>query len=170
MSQRAPAADPRLRRRGMPGLGGKNVLVTGGTSGIGQATAVRLAEHGANVAINYLATPDEASGTEEQVHTCLRTVRRHGVRDVLVRGDVSFEEDKRPWITHDAQGMLVALLLRRLAYNLLSLFKSVTQRSDEKRHTTTWKTLFHWVTKSLEQATEEHVVGLREREVQPVFS
>jgi glucose 1-dehydrogenase len=67
--------------------------VTGGTSGIGQATAVRFAEHGANVAINYLTTPDEAAGTEAQVHTCLRQVRQHGVRDILVQGDVSSEED-----------------------------------------------------------------------------
>jgi NADPH:quinone reductase-like Zn-dependent oxidoreductase len=52
MPPTAPAGDPRHRRRGMPGLLGKNVLVTGGTSGIGQATAVRFAEHGANVAIN----------------------------------------------------------------------------------------------------------------------
>ena len=89
----APAVDPRLRRRGMPGLLGKNVLVTGGTSGIGQATAVRFAEHGANVAINYLTTPDEAAGTKEKVHTCLRKVRQHRVRDVLVQGDVSSEED-----------------------------------------------------------------------------
>ena len=89
----APAVNPQFRRRGMPGLLGKNVLVTGGTSGIGQATAVRFAEHGANVAINYLTTPDEAAGTEEQVHTCLRKVRQHGVRDVLVQGNVSSEED-----------------------------------------------------------------------------
>jgi glucose 1-dehydrogenase len=93
MPSTAPAVDPRLCRRGMPGLMGKNVLVTGGTSGIGQAIAVRFAEHGANVAINYLATPDEAAATKEQVHTCLGKVRQHGVRDVLVQGDVSSEED-----------------------------------------------------------------------------
>src|SRR5438067_7496468 len=92
MSQSGPIADPQLRRRGMPGLLGKNVLVTGGTSGIGQATAVRFAEHGANVAINYLTTPDEAAGTEDLVINCMRRVHECGVRDVLVQGDVSSEE------------------------------------------------------------------------------
>jgi glucose 1-dehydrogenase len=93
MSQPAPIADPQLRRVGMPGLKGKNVLVTGGSSGIGQAIAVRFAEHGANVAINYLTTPDEAAATEEQVHACVRKVRQRGVRDVLVQADVSDEAD-----------------------------------------------------------------------------
>src|SRR3712207_918055 len=77
----------------MPGLTGKNVLVTGGSSGIGQAIAVRFAEHGANVAINYLRAPEEARETEEQVHACVHKGRQEGVRDGLVGGDVSREED-----------------------------------------------------------------------------
>jgi glucose 1-dehydrogenase len=77
----------------MRGLRGKNVLVTGGTSGIGQAIAIRFAEYGANVAINYVRAPEEATETEERVHACLARVRQRGVRDVLVRGDVSKEED-----------------------------------------------------------------------------
>jgi glucose 1-dehydrogenase len=93
MSQAAPSVDPQLRRGGMPGLAGKNLLVTGGSSGIGQAIAVRFAEHGANVAINYLTTPDEAAETEEQVHACVRRVQEHGVRDILVQADVSSEDD-----------------------------------------------------------------------------
>ena len=93
VSQTAPTVDPQLRHAGMPGLKGKNLLVTGGSSGIGQAIAVRFAAHGANVAINYLTTPHEAAGTEEQVHACVRKVQQHGVRDVLVQGDVSCEDD-----------------------------------------------------------------------------
>jgi glucose 1-dehydrogenase len=77
----------------LPGLQGKNVLVTGGSSGIGQAIAVRFAQYGANVAINYLRAPEEAHDTEEQVHACLHKVRQEGVQDVLVGGDVSREED-----------------------------------------------------------------------------
>ena len=38
-------------------------------------------------------TPDEAADTEEQVHSCVRNVRLEGVRDVLVHGDVSCEDD-----------------------------------------------------------------------------
>ena len=81
------------RRDAMPGLKGKNVLVTGGSSGIGQAIAVRFAEYGANVAINYLKRPEEAHDTEEQLHACVHRVRQEGVQDVLVGGDVSNEDD-----------------------------------------------------------------------------
>ena len=42
------------------GLEGKVALVTGGSRGIGQAIALRLAEDGADVAINYQSTRDQA--------------------------------------------------------------------------------------------------------------
>jgi len=81
------------RTKGLRGLKDKNVLITGGSSGIGQAIAVRFAEYGANVAINYLTQPEEAADTEEQVQACVTKVQQEGVRDVLVGGDVSKEED-----------------------------------------------------------------------------
>jgi glucose 1-dehydrogenase len=84
---------PESTREELRGLKGKNVLVTGGTSGIGQAIAVRFAEFGANVAINYLSRPEDAAETEGQVQACVAKVQRMGVRDVIVKGDVSKEED-----------------------------------------------------------------------------
>src|SRR5436853_7643188 len=80
---------PQPATEGMRGLKGKNVLVTGGTSGMGQPIAVRFAEYGANVAINYLRQPGEAADTDEQVRACASRVQQEGVRDVLVQGDVS---------------------------------------------------------------------------------
>src|SRR5918911_563376 len=88
------------RAEPMPGLKGKGVLVTGGTSGIGQAIAVEFAEYGANVAINYLRQPDEAADTEQQVQACVNKVQQIGVRDVLVQGDVSLEDDVERMVRH----------------------------------------------------------------------
>jgi glucose 1-dehydrogenase len=93
------------RSEPMPGVKGKGVLVTGGTSGIGQAIAVRFAEHGANVAINYLRRPDEATETEQQVHACVNRVQQEGVRDVLVQGDVSREEDVGNMVRRAVSGL-----------------------------------------------------------------
>jgi len=89
----------------MRGLGGKNVLVTGGSSGIGQAIAVRFAEHGANVAINYLTSPDEAAETAREVEACIHKVRGHGVRDMLVQGDVSKEDDAVRMVRETVDGL-----------------------------------------------------------------
>jgi glucose 1-dehydrogenase len=93
------------RTVGLPGLRGKNVLVTGGSSGIGQAIAVRFAEYGANVAINYLRQPQEARDTEDQVHACTAKVKQMGVRDVLVGGDVSNEDDVVRMVSEAADGL-----------------------------------------------------------------
>ncbi|GAB4407402.1 MAG: SDR family oxidoreductase [Anaerolineae bacterium] len=81
----------------MKGLKNKNVLVTGGTSGIGQAIAVRFAAEGAHVAINYRRQPEEAVQTDEILHQaleqCVHEVKTHGVNHILVQGDVSKEEE-----------------------------------------------------------------------------
>jgi NAD(P)-dependent dehydrogenase (short-subunit alcohol dehydrogenase family) len=42
-------------------LDGKAALVTGGSRGIGQAIAIKLAEEGANVAVNYQSSKDQAA-------------------------------------------------------------------------------------------------------------
>jgi glucose 1-dehydrogenase len=103
MAQAHATASPRTK--GLGGLEGKNVLVTGGSSGIGQAIAVRFAEYGANVAINYLRQPEEAAETEEQVQSCVAKVKREGVRDVLVQGDVSNEDDVVRMVADAVEGL-----------------------------------------------------------------
>ena len=49
----------------MRGLEGKTAIVTGGSSGIGQAIAIRLSEEGMNVGVNYVGRPEGAEATKE---------------------------------------------------------------------------------------------------------
>lgn len=70
-------------------LEGKNVLITGASSGIGRAIAVRFAQEGANVAINYRGDAQEAQETREMV---LKARTSSTGKDFLVQADVSQED------------------------------------------------------------------------------
>jgi hypothetical protein len=78
--------------------------------------------------------------------------------------DTAFAEDERPWILADANGMLAVLLLRRIAYTLLALFRAVSLRSDDNR-TTRWLVLLRWVRDALVALAAEHIENLRPREI-----
>ena len=72
----------------MSRLEGKNVLITGASSGIGQAIAVRFAREGANVAINYRSGAEQAEVTRQMA----RQARTNGGgREIVVQADVSDE-------------------------------------------------------------------------------
>lgn len=62
-------------------LRGKNALVTGSSRGIGRGIAIRYAQEGANVAINYAGSVHDAEQTLAAVCAC-------GVRGVVLPADV----------------------------------------------------------------------------------
>ncbi len=80
----------------MIGLHGKTAIVTGGSSGIGQAIAIRLAQEGVNVAINYVGRPDGAEMTRDAIDAgfdaCMCDMRDTGHEPLLVEADVSDED------------------------------------------------------------------------------
>src|SRR6187551_3069223 len=61
---------------------GKTAIVTGSSRGVGRATALRLAEAGADVVVNYLSNDAEALQTAEMC-------RAKRVRAITVKADVS---------------------------------------------------------------------------------
>jgi hypothetical protein len=76
--------------------------------------------------------------------------------------DTAFAEDDRPWIEADANGMLAVLLLRRVAYTLLALYRAVTLRAAGQR-VMRWRALLAWVRDALVAAAPEHTMNLRVR-------
>src|SRR5262245_17300838 len=94
-------------------LQGKIALVTGASSGIGQATALALAQAGADVAINYLTYPEWAEELGNQI-------RALGRRALLFRVDVADQ---------DAVEKMVADTVRELGG--LDIFVANAFHSDE---------------------------------------
>ena len=70
----------------MAALEGKSVLVTGASSGIGRAIALRCAEAGADVALTYRTNQEGAEATAGEI-------RARGRRAELWRVDISRQED-----------------------------------------------------------------------------
>jgi 3-oxoacyl-[acyl-carrier protein] reductase len=80
----------------MISLEGRKALITGGSRGIGRATAILLAKAGADVAINFVHRPDAAEEVRKAVealgHECL-----------VVKADLSREEEARKLVVAAAE-------------------------------------------------------------------
>lgn len=69
-------------------LDGKVALVTGSSRGIGKAIAIKLAENGVNIIVNYIRHKKDARKTAEMIE-------KNGVRCLVVKANVASDEDVR---------------------------------------------------------------------------
>ena len=76
----------------MKGLKGKTAVVTGASSGIGQAIAIRLAQEGCNITINYRSDLEGAKATEAEAQK-LAEAAGQTIQTLIVQADVSKESD-----------------------------------------------------------------------------
>ena len=67
-------------------LEGKTAFITGASRGIGRGIAIKFAEFGAFVGINYVSNDEDAKKT-------LKLVREKGSKGILLKGDISDASD-----------------------------------------------------------------------------
>src|SRR5580700_4885435 len=77
---------------------GKKALVTGSNQGIGQAIALRLAEEGADVVIDYVTHQEKAAEV-------VQSAQKLGRRAVAVQGDISKIEDTQRMVGESVEAL-----------------------------------------------------------------
>lgn len=79
-------------------LKGKVALITGATRGIGKAIALKFAENGADIALNY-------RNDNEALRTLVSELEDKGVKVLPVQGDVSVLEDANKIVKEAVDGL-----------------------------------------------------------------
>ncbi|EFM09239.1 short-chain dehydrogenase/reductase SDR [Paenibacillus curdlanolyticus YK9] len=119
-------------------LRNKIALVTGGSRGIGEAIVLRLAEEGADVAINYTSERSEAlaNAVKQQVIAV-------GRRAIVVRGDVGMKADVEAMFEKVEQELgAVDILVNNAGVAPFEPFMSVTEETWDRTMNTNLKSIF----------------------------
>jgi len=97
-------------------LAGGVALITGGDSGIGRSVAIHFAREGAQIAINYNQSDDDAYETR-------RLIEAEGVKCLLLKGDVS---------SHDACKKLVEYTIKEFGKLTILVNNAGTHEEDTR--------------------------------------
>jgi enoyl-[acyl-carrier protein] reductase III len=120
-------------------LTGKVALVTGGSRGIGRACALRLAEAGADIVINYVTSQAAADEVAERIRSLGRNV-------AVVKADVSERDDIDSMIEFVAQTFgRLDILVSNAATGGFRPMLALTERNFESTMKTNVMALIHLV-------------------------
>ena len=107
-------------------LEGKTAVVTGSSRGIGRGIALRFAEEGANVVINYV-------GSITAANEALAEVEAAGARGILVQADVSSVREVTELVNEGARAFgALDILVNNAGIELHAPFWDVTEEAYDK--------------------------------------
>jgi glucose 1-dehydrogenase len=102
-------------------LAGKAALVTGSSQGIGAAVAIRLAEEGADVIVNYHTHPEGAEEVEKQIQAA-------GRKTAVIQADLSHTSDVQQLVQRSIQALgRLDILVNNAGVEKSADFWSVTE-------------------------------------------
>jgi enoyl-[acyl-carrier protein] reductase III len=124
-------------------LTGKTALVTGSSRGIGRACALRLAEAGADVVINYVTSESSANELAREIQSLGRNV-------AVVKADVSEKDDIDAMIEFvDQRFGKLDILVSNAATGGFRPMLAITQKNFESTMRTNVMSLIHLVQASV---------------------
>ncbi|WJH34327.1 SDR family oxidoreductase [Paenibacillus sp. CC-CFT747] len=122
----------------MKRLHNRTALVTGGSRGIGEAIVLRLAEEGANVAINFTS-----DSSREKADSVRRKVEELGGRAVIVQGDVGRKEQVQAMFEAVEKELgSIEILVNNAGVAPFESFLHVTEETWDRTYNTNVKAIF----------------------------
>lgn len=127
----------------------KVALVTGAGLGIGQACAVALAHHGADVAINYFTSAEGAQATQQSVQAL-------GRRALVVQADVAKEDQVAAMVEAVESGLgPIDILINNAGWSRMQALEEIDEAA--------WDEVIAVNLKSVFLVTRAVLPGMRER-------
>ncbi|KAH8821015.1 short-chain dehydrogenase/reductase-like protein sdr [Xylogone sp. PMI_703] len=107
-------------------LKGRNVLVTGGSRGLGEVICLKFAQEGSNVAINYHSSAKAAEALASKL------TKEYGVKAVTIQGDMGLESDCIKVVEETIKGLGgLDVLISNAGYTRFSDFNDITATTTE---------------------------------------
>ncbi|CBX92241.1 hypothetical protein IAQ61_000420 [Plenodomus lingam] len=107
-------------------LKGRNVLVTGGSAGLGELLSKTFAAAGANIAINYFNRADRA-------HEVQRVCEGYGVRCVVIGADMTSTVEARRAVRQTIEGLGgIDVVIANAGWTRFSDWKDLDSMSEEE--------------------------------------